>query len=152
MKYFYLLILIVLLANCQSTNQDSTKQIESTVLKEIDGLYQDYTKSDLKWVEYYQDEYTVISTDGSVKFKKAKDLRDEWENIYNKYEVILRNHGQPTVLASQDQVIHYNTYDEIFIKRETRDTTVSLGTWIVVWKKQENNTWKINLETYHVKE
>ena len=158
MKTLYLIILMALLTNCQGIDKDATNrietipEIEATVLKEIDGLYEVYVKSDLKWVDYYQDEYTVISTDGSTELKKAKDLRDEWQSIYSRYDVILRDHGQPTLIASNNQVVHYNTFDEIFIKKETGDTIVSLGTWIAVWKKQEDNTWKINLETYHVKE
>ena len=105
MKTLYLIILMALLTNCQRTNENSTNQtetipeIEATVLKEIDGLYKVYVKSDLKWVDYYQDEYTVISTDGSTKLKKVKDLRDEWQSIYSRYDVILRDHGQPTLIG-----------------------------------------------------
>jgi len=152
MKYLYLFIPIILLTNCQSTVQNSNEEIEAIILQEIDGLYEVYTKSDLKWVNYYQDEFTAISNNGTSQLRNAKDLRVQWKNIYEKYEVVLRDHGPPTLLVSQDQVVHYNTFDEILIEKETADTTVSIGTWIVVWKKQENNTWKINLETYHVKE
>ena len=152
MKYLYLFMPIILLTNCQNTVQHSNEEIEAIILQEIDGLYDVYTKSDLKWVDYYQDEFTAISTNGTSQLKKTEDLREQWQNIYDKYEVTLRDHGPPTLLVSQDQVVHYNTFDEILIKKETGDTTVSIGTWIVVWKKQEDNTWKINLETYHVKE
>lgn len=152
MKYTLLILTIIFLTNCQNTEENSTDQIEAEILREIDGLSQAFTKSDLKWVDYYQQEYTTISTNGLNEINTTDDLRKTWGNTYKKYEVILRDHGKPTLLISQGQVVHYNTYDEIFINRETRDTTVSLGTWIVVWKKQENDTWKINLETYHVTE
>lgn len=151
------LLVLILIQSCQEQKKSSFENeilnasIETEIKKEIDALYDVYTKSDLKWVDFYKDVYTVASTDGSIQTKYADSLRIEWESIYNIYDVILREHGEPTIIASENQALHYNTFDEIFIKKATKDTTKSIGTWIVLWKKQNDNSWKIEFETYHSK-
>lgn len=133
----------------QIVSTDSDNEIE--VRKEIEGLYEVYTKSDLKWVDFYKDEYELASDDGMVKKKYADSLRIEWEDIYNRYDVILRERGKPILSVSGNQAFHYNSFDEIFIKKETNDTIENIGTWIVLWKKQKDDSWKIEFETYHAK-
>lgn len=151
------LLLLFLLQSCQEQKKSSSEieysntDIETEVKKEIEALYDVYTKSDLKWVDFYKDVYTIGSSDGTIKTKYADSLRIEWESIYNVYDVILLEHGEPTIIASGNQAFHYNTFDEIFIKKATKDTTSSIGTWIVLWKKQSDNSWKIEFETYHSK-
>ena len=151
------ILVLFLTQSCQDQESSSIEKdkpntdIEAEVKKEIEDLYDVYTKSDLKWVDFYKDVYTVAATDGSIKTKYADSLRIEWESIYNIYDVILQERGSPTVIASGDQAFHYNSFDEIFIEKATNDTTRSIGTWIVLWKKQNDNSWKIEFETYHLK-
>ena len=133
----------------QIDSTDSDNEIE--VRKEIEDLYEVYTKSDLKWVDFYNDEYELASDDGSVKKKYVDSLRIEWEDIYKRYDVILRERGKPIINVSGNQAFHYNSFDEIFIKKETKDTIENIGTWIVLWKKQKDDSWKIEFETYHAK-
>ncbi|MGB5553423.1 MAG: hypothetical protein WBM83_02110 [Flavobacteriaceae bacterium] len=128
---------------------DSENELE--VRKEIEDLYEVYTKSDLRWVDFYKDEYVLASDDGMVKKKYADSLRIEWEDIYNRYDVILRERGKPMISVSGNQAFHYNSFDEIFIKKATMDTIENIGTWIVLWKKQKDDSWKIEFETYHAK-
>ena len=151
------LLVLLLIQSCQDQKsssfelENSNTAIETEVKKEIEALYDVYTKSDLKWVDFYKDVYTIASSDGTIKTKYADSLRIEWEDIYNRYDVILQERGNPTVIASGNQAFHYNSFDEIFIKKTTNDTTRSMGTWVVLWKKQNDNSWKIEFETYHSK-
>ncbi len=121
--------------------------IEAEVKKEIEALYDVFTKSDLKWVDYYKKEFTVAARDGSFQTKYSDSLRIQWEDIYNRYDVILQDHGKPTVFAGKNQALHFNTYDEIYINKATNDTIRSIGSWIVLWEKQIDNSWKIEFET-----
>ena len=130
-------------------NKLTNEEVEKIVSKEIDNLYEVYIKSDLKWVDFYQKKYTIANTDGSITENDTESLRKYWADVYSKYDVTLRNHGKPTIIASTDQALSYNSYDEILISKETKDTIVSLGTWVVLWKQQKDETWKINFETYH---
>ena len=151
------LLVMFFIQSCQEPNKpsfenkNSTARIETQIKNEIDALYDVYTKSDLKWVDFYKDVYTVSAMDGSIQTKYADSLRIEWEDIYNRYEVILKDHGEPTIIASGDQALHYNTFDEIFIKKATNDTIINIGSWVALWKKQSDNSWKIEFETYHLK-
>ncbi|APQ17213.1 hypothetical protein [Maribacter hydrothermalis] len=168
MKNYYLKILIksafgvwilILIQSCgeqsktefelekEATDLDSETEIRKT----IEDLYGVYTKSDLKWVDFYKDEYKLASDDGTVQEKYADSLRIEWKDIYNRYDVILKERGKPIISVSDNQVFHYNTFNEIFIKKATKDTIENIGTWIVLWKKQKDNSWKIEFETYHAK-
>ena len=78
-------------------------------------------------------------------------MRIRWEDIYNRYDVILQDHGKPTVFADGNQALGFSTYDEIFINKATNDTFREMGTWIALWKKQIDNSWKIEFETSHQK-
>lgn len=151
---FLLLFLIMSCKNQNSTpieNLKSTSDIETEIKKEIEALYDFYTKSDLKWVDFYKDVYTVSARDGSFQTRYADSLRTEWKDIYNRYDVILIDRGEPTVIASGDQALHYNSFDEIFIEKATNDTIKNIGSWVVLWKKQNDDSWKIEFETYHLK-
>lgn len=151
--------ILFVVQNCKEKhNSVNELHIESTdaeneieLRKQIEDLYEVYTKSDLKWVDFYKDEYELASNDGKIYKKYSDSLRIEWEDIYKRYDVILRERGKPIISVSGNQAFHYNSFDEIFIKKETKDTIENIGTWIVLWKKQKDDTWKIEFETYHAK-
>ena len=166
MKYYYLvrlvkpllgLLILLLIQSCNNETRlpfeqeklNADSESESEVRKEIEGLYEVYTKSDLKWVDYYSQEYKLASDDGTVQLKNRDSLRTEWEDIYNRYEVVLRERGAPVLNVSGNQVFHYNSFDELFIKKATQDTFENIGTWVVLWKRQADSSWKIEFETYH---
>ncbi|MCF4101906.1 hypothetical protein L1I30_09525 [Gillisia sp. M10.2A] len=128
-----------------TSNSDRETEIRST----IEDLYTVYTKSDLKWVDFYNAEYELASDDGKVYKKYADSLRIEWEDIYSRYDVVLRERGEPIIDLSGDQAFHYNSFDELFINKTTKDTIENIGTWIVLWKRQKDKSWKIEFETYH---
>ncbi len=155
MKYVYVGILIMSLLSCrgrESTTMNrnpSDAEIIDALTSEIHEMYAIYEKSQLGWVDYYQDEFMRIGADGSVTKPKARDMRDTWRKIYQKNKVIVRSHGEPQILPSSGQAVSWNTVSEIFISGETGDTiSDNSGTFIAVWRKQKDGSWKIALETY----
>ena len=76
-------------------------------------------------------------------------MKAQWENIYNKYEVKLLDRGEPTIIESEDMAISYNSFNEIFINKSTNDTIKNVGTYIIAWKRQLDDSWKIVFETLH---
>ena len=121
-------------------------ELITLITKEVDRLYAVYERFDYDWIEFYVNNYTAISrcTD------KAYDQRcpaDKVYKIYAKYEVKLLDRGRPTVISSEDMAISYNTFYEIFINKETRDTIKNIGTYMITWKRQSDESWKIVFET-----
>jgi len=89
-----------------------------------------------------------MGTDGTYEI--GKDVfKQGWIESAEKFDMVLLNYSQPTVLVGQDQVVTFNTFDELFINKETRDTTEVHGTWLGVWKKQEDGSWKLRMTTWH---
>jgi len=135
--------------NSSNANANAKNTAETEVRKTIEAAYDYYTKSDIRWVDFYNDEYTVITGDGTALTMFADSLRKQWQKMYKDYDVIVLSHGKPTVIASENQALHFNTASEMFINNATNDTTKNgEGTWIALWKKQNDNSWKIVWETY----
>jgi hypothetical protein len=76
-------------------------------------------------------------------------LLEQWKRIYNQYNVKLLSRGRPTIIPSEDMAISYNSFNEIFINKETLDTIKNSGIYLVNWKRQSDNSWKIVFEAVH---
>lgn len=134
----------------QKENEKPTSAEVTTEIKaQVDSLYQVYERFDFDWIEFYANDYTAIYPDSPVKQMKKDSLTAQWERIYDKYNVKLLDRGEPTIIESQDMAISYNSFNEIFINKETRDTIKNVGTYIIAWKRQPDDTWKIVFETLH---
>ncbi len=153
------IIIVLIFLSCKN-RQSTTAEIDSVfkdsifeieIKKTIEDLYKVYSKSDLQWVDFYKDKYTIVSGNGAIKTIDRDSLRAYWEKMYKKYNVILNNRGKPTLSVSGNQAFHYNTFDEILINKTTNDTIENIGTWVVLWKKQNDDSWKIEFETYNAK-
>ena len=144
-KFLTLLIFI----SCSEDKQQSSEEIKTEVINTLNKLYEGYSDSDLEeFTRYYQNDVIRMGTDG--EYQKGKDVFIEnWTKTYEKYEVVVLDYSQPEVLVGQDQVVTFNNYDEMFIEKKTRDTTRIQGTWIGVWKKQEDDSWKLRMTTWH---
>lgn len=146
------LILIIALAlisfGCE--NQPKAEQADSKaeVKKAWEELYEYYGAGDMRFTDYYQDDVLRMGTNGEYKTGK-KVFKEGWQKYYEENEVKLLDYSEPTILESDDQSVTFNTYKEIFIDKESRDTTYVEGTWIAVWKKQEDKSWKIRMTTWH---
>lgn len=126
--------------------------VESEVRALVNDVYDLYTSGDLRWLDYYADEYTVITDDGRSVTEHADSLRAQWARMYDQYDVVVTERGEPTVLASGDKALHYNEVGEMFIDKATGDTTRNgVGMWIAAWEHQADGTWRIVLETYQAR-
>ena len=160
MKYVFVFSVLLFFAGCQGRESSTKKEeamyhneVETTIKTEIKDMYDNYEKSGLEWINYYQDHYTLISPTGSVESETAKGLRKEWKEIYKNDRVVVISHGEPTVMASEDMAVHWNPVSEAFISKETGDTLrKSAGLWMAVWQKQDDGSWKISVETYQARD
>lgn len=150
MKNFHWFYIFIFLFACQHREKpQSLDEIESEITETFNNLYRDYKKFDVEaFTSYYQDDVIRMGKDG--KYEVGKDVfRKGWYESAEKYDMVLLDYSQPEILASQDQVVTFNTYDELFIKKDTRDTTRIHGTWIGIWKKQADGSWKLRMTTWH---
>lgn len=59
----------------------------------------------------------------------------------------LIHRGKPTIIPSENMAISYNRFNELFIHKESSDAIKNVGTYIVNWKRQADDSWKIRFET-----
>lgn len=122
-------------------------ELTDLITKQVDSLYAVYARFDYDWIEFYDDPYTAIYPGSPPKQMTKDSLRAQWREIYANYNVKLLDRGRPTVIPSEDMAITYNSFNEIFVDKETGDTIQNAGNYIVSWKRQPDNTWKIVFET-----
>ena len=149
MRKIVYIITILFFLSCSEDKKQSKEEIKAEVVTTLNKLYEGYIDSDLEeFTRFYQDDVIRMGTDGEYQIGKEVFI-ENWTKTYKKYDVIVLDYSQPEVLVGQDQVVTYNTYDEMFIEKKTRDTTRINGTWIGVWKKQEDDSWKLRMTTWH---
>ena len=76
-KSSFIVLILFLIQSCkeQKKSEFEIEKIttdldsETEIRKTIEDLYEVYKKSDLKWVDFYNDEYRLAADDGIVKSK-----------------------------------------------------------------------------------
>ena len=106
----------------------SDTELTAIITKQVDSLCTIYERFDYDWIEFFADDYTAIYPNSPIKQMTKESLKAQWERIYKKFDVKLLHLGRPTVIPSEDMAISYNTYNEIFINKETLDTTKNVST------------------------
>lgn len=146
-------LLFFVLAGCKKDSKaepavkTSDAELTTIITKQVDSLYSVYERFDYDWIEFYADNYTAIYPDSPIRHLTKDSLKAQWKQIYAKYDVKLIHRGRPTIIPSEDMAISYNTFNEIFINKESSDTIKNVGTYIINWKKQPDSSWKIVFET-----
>jgi len=150
-----IVLVFVLIIGCQTNekpkeiSKTSSEDLKTQIKTQVDSLYKVYQRFDYDWIEFYDNQFTAIYPDTPIALIKKDSLKAQWENIYNKYEVKLLDRGEPTIIESEDMAISYNSFNEIFINKSTNDTIKNVGTYIIAWKRQLDDSWKIVFETLH---
>lgn len=148
MKNTLLMALLFITISCNQNNAVNEEKIKTEVGKAWKGLYNDYENANISFTDYYQEDVIRMGTDGGYEVGK-EIFKKGWVDHYKDNEVQLLAYSQPTILPSRDQAVTFNTYDEIFINKQTQDTTFVKGTWVAIWKRQQNGSWKICMSTWH---
>lgn len=148
-RLLFIVFFPLLISGCNNEEIQSEQEIEKEITELFNNLYQDYKVFDVdKFTSYYQDDVIRMGENG--KYQVGKEIfKNNWIESSQKSDMVLLDYSQPTVLVGQDQVVTFNTYDELFIDKQTRDTTRVNGTWIGIWKKQDDGSWKLRMTTWH---
>ncbi|MGJ5640784.1 YybH family protein [Formosa sp. S-31] len=148
-----IVLLFYILTGCKNDNtlapeeKPTDAELTALITKQVDSLYSVYQRFDYDWIEFYADNYTAIYPGSPIKQLTKDSLITQWKHIYKTYDVKLISRGRPTIIPSADMAVSYNTFNEIFINKETSDTIKNVGTYIINWKRQPDDSWKIVFET-----
>lgn len=153
--FFGLILLISIMSGCQSQKKDRLEKpvktpvsdLETIIEEKIDSFYMVYKRFDYDWIDFFDDEFTNVFPDTPIRKISKDSTKAIWKSIYDRYNVQLLSHGKPSFITSEDMVISHNSFNEIFINKQSQDTIKNVGTYIVAWKRQPDNSWKIVFET-----
>lgn len=147
------ILFILLMSGCQSepnlkeTKKMSAHDLEAVIEDKIDSFYIAYKRYNGDWIDYFEDEFTNVFPDTPIRKTSRDSTKALWNSIYSRYDVQLLDRGKPSFITSESMVISHNSFHEILIHKQTRDTTNIIGTYIVAWKRQTDNSWKIAFES-----
>ena len=149
MKNALIIGITALFAGCAVESSPTEAEIEQEIIKTFNELYEAYAGMDVdKFSAFYKEDVIRMGTSGSHRIGRESFV-EHWKNSFANTEMVLLDYSQPTILVGKDQTVTFNTYEELFIDRETRDTTFADGTWIGIWQKQEDESWKLRMTTWH---
>lgn len=148
--FLFVFCLALLPLSCSQKKQADSKSVKKEITRVIEDFYTKYKNEDIAFVDYYSEDVIRLGTNGESTVGN-KSFRDSWEQRIKNDSFDLISYGKPEVIVGTEQVVSYNTFDEIFINPETRDTSRAIGTWIAVWQKRANGDWKIQMTTWHTK-
>lgn len=154
MKIFHLFIILcaTIFVSCQQQANDPPSQQETITefKKQFNQFYETYAASDISFVDSFTEDAISINTNGDLM--TGRDTYQEAMNrMFDTYEIDLLNYTEPGIIFSPEQIVSYNDYEELFIHKESGDTTRVHGTWLGIWQK-DNNDWKVKMSTYHIKD
>ncbi|WP_138429823.1 hypothetical protein [Fodinibius saliphilus] len=131
-KTFLVVLCITLFfISCTPVQQPSSETIKKEITQVIGDFYTKYKNEDIAFVDYYRNDVIRIGTDGKPVMGN-KSFREKWEQRIQDDNFDLLSYGKPEVIVGKEQVVSYNTFDEIFINPESKDTSRATGTWIAV--------------------
>jgi hypothetical protein len=155
LTFFGLILLISIMSGCQSQKEDmsekpvntSISDLETIIEEEIDSFYTVYKQYDSDWIDFFEDEFTNVFPDTPIRKISKDSTKAIWKGIYDRNDVQLISRGKPTFITSEDMVISHNSFNKIFINKQSQDTIKIVGTYIVAWKRQLDDSWKIVFES-----
>ena len=143
------------MSGCQNHNKDiaetpvntSVSDLETIIEARLDSFYTVYKRFDYDWIDFFEDEFTNVFPDTPIRKISKDSTKAIWKGIYDRYEVQLISHGKPSFITSEDMVISHNSFNEIFINKRSQDTIKNVATYVVAWRRQPDDSWKIAFES-----
>ena len=124
-------------------------ELERAIQVKVDSFYTVYERFDYEWIDFFEDEFTNVFPDTPIRKISKDSTKALWKDIYDRYEVRLVERGEPSFITSQDMVISHNYFNEIFIHKQSGDTIPNAGTYVIAWRRQAGDKWKIVFESVH---
>ncbi|MFD2518053.1 YybH family protein [Salinimicrobium flavum] len=144
-----LLLFIFIVTGCaeEKTEVVAGDDTANEVLKAYNNMYNSYAQGTDEFFDYYENDFVRVPTTGEVQ-KGVEGPRAEWNDLLKTHSLYLEKYGEPEIILSENQVVTIGDYTEYFIDRETKDSAYNRGVYIAAWRKQDDGSWKISMDTW----
>lgn len=151
----YIVILWCFNISCQS-NQDKAKspemfaetEVRNQILTTYNDMYNTYGEGTSEFFKYFENDFVRVTPIGELQ-RGVERQKTGWNDYLQTHMLALESFDEPEIIISRDQVVTIGGYTEYFIERKTNDSTYNRGVYIATWRKQDNGTWKISMDTWH---
>ena len=145
-----LLLIILLITSCSEKKnaKENEQDIRNNILTTYNEMYTSYGEGTDDFFKYYENDFVRVTTSGDIE-RGIEKPKIEWTEYLKTYSVYLKNFSTPEIILSEKQAITIGDYEEYFINRETKDSTYNRGVYVASWRKQEDGSWKISVDTWH---
>lgn len=150
MKIVSLLILyIFIFSGCTEEKNEvfSAEDTTNEVLEAYNNMYDSYAKGTDEFFDYYEKDFVRVPTSGEVQ-TGVEGPQAEWNEYLKTHSLYLEEYGKPEIILGDNQVVTIGDYTEYFIDRNTKDSTYNRGVYIAAWRKQDDGSWKISMDTW----
>ena len=151
-QFIFILLVATILISCQQQSFDHPplEEVITEFKEQFNQFYETYAAADIAFVDAFTED--AISMDTNGELMRGRDAyREAMIQMIDTYDIDLLNYTEPGIVYSPEQIVSYNDYEELFIHKETGDTTHVHGTWLGIWQK-ENDDWKVKMSTFHTKD
>ncbi len=140
---FIFISLLFFIFSCRENNIDLEKEKQNVLNTDIE--FSDFSKKEgmKKAFLKYADDKAVILKNHSMPIVGKENIGKSYTNSVDTGFTLLWKPLFGYVSKSADLAYTYGTYT-LTVKN---DTSVTEGTYVSIWKKQENGTWKWVLDT-----
>ena len=148
MKHLIVLLLLTCtLFNC-SEKRLNEKEISNQVISTYKEMYTSYGKGTDEFFKYFENDFLRITPTGKMQVGVA-ERKAEWNEYLKTHSLILESFDEPELIISSNQVITIGEYVEYLIDNQTKDSLYNRGIYIATWKRQDDDNWKICMDTWH---
>ncbi len=145
-----LLLIIFLITSCSEKKkaEENEQDIMNSILTTYNEMYTSYGEGTDDFFKYYENDFVRVTSSGDIQ-RGIEKPRIEWTDYLKIYSVDLKSFSTPEIIISEKQAITIGDYEEYFINRETKDSIYNRGVYVASWRKQEDGSWKISMDTWH---
>ena len=146
----FLILILFFVSGCSEKEKEKTseKDIENEVLNAYNSMYNSYAEGTDEFLNYYEPDFVRVESSGDRK-KGVEEPKREWNNFLKTHSLYLKDFGEPEMILSDKQVVTIGDFTEYFIDKKTKDSTYNRGVYIAAWRKQNDGSWKISMDTWH---
>lgn len=148
-KILSVLLVIVVLIGCTQKMSDVDNTIDKEeISNELVKIWDDYLvawkSGDLETCLYYltsEDYLNMPSIDATQDYQETKEM---FQNVFENNIIESANYKQTEVFVHAEMAYEFGMLDQVWISKLSGDTMQSITRCISVWKKMEDESWKLH--------
>lgn len=154
----YCAINLLLIFACTSPaeepgNVTETKPDFETIEKEIAALIDKhnmvFADGNLDSLLSFYEADALSIPPGAALNRSASEIIGAIEEFNAENSFILIETGEIEFRTTENMVVTYTSFIDYWVPKSGGETAHREGRWIAVWRKQENDSWKISMEMWN---